>query len=50
MGLEIMEDVPDADYIIVQIGGGGLIAGVSVAAKQKNPNVNIIVSFKLAAI
>ncbi|XP_039255264.2 L-threonine ammonia-lyase-like isoform X1 [Styela clava] len=41
-GIEIMEDVPDADYIVVQIGGGGLISGVSVAAKYINPNVKII--------
>jgi threonine dehydratase len=31
VGLELAEDVPDVDYVIVQIGGGGLISGVSIA-------------------
>lgn len=43
-GLEILEDIPDVDYIIVPVGGGGLIAGVSAAVKHLNPNVQIIVS------
>jgi threonine dehydratase len=42
VGLEIMEDVPDADVIVVPIGGGGLISGVSMAAKSINPDVRII--------
>jgi threonine dehydratase len=42
VGLEIMEDLPDADAILVPIGGGGLIAGVSVAAKAMNPEIKII--------
>lgn len=41
-GLEIMEQLPDADYIIVPIGGGGLISGISTAAKGTNPNIKII--------
>ncbi len=40
-GLEIMEDVPDADAIIVPIGGGGLISGISIAAKALRPEVEI---------
>ena len=40
-GLEIMEDVPDADAIIVPIGGGGLISGISIAAKTIRPEVDI---------
>jgi threonine dehydratase len=32
VGLEILEDVPDADTIVVPVGGGGLIAGIAVAA------------------
>ena len=32
VGLEILEDVPDADTIVVPIGGGGLISGIAVAA------------------
>src|SRR5262245_26596919 len=36
VGMEIHEDVPDADIIVVGIGGGGLISGVAAAIKQKN--------------
>ena len=42
IGLEIMEDVPDLDIILVPIGGGGLISGIAVAAKALNPNIKII--------
>ncbi|MGY8800121.1 MAG: threonine ammonia-lyase [Longimicrobiales bacterium] len=42
VGLEIMEDFPDVDVIVVPIGGGGLISGVSMAAKSINPDVRII--------
>ena len=42
VGLEIMEQNPDIDTILVPIGGGGLITGVSIAAKHINPNVKII--------
>ncbi|MDO4242135.1 MAG: threonine ammonia-lyase, partial [Microbacteriaceae bacterium] len=35
LGLEIVEDVPDVDTIIVPVGGGGLIAGVAMAAKER---------------
>ncbi|HHZ03107.1 MAG TPA: threonine/serine dehydratase [Tissierellia bacterium] len=42
VGLEIMEQNSDIDTIIVPIGGGGLITGISVAAKHMNPNVKII--------
>ncbi len=42
VGLEIMEDFPDVDVIVVPIGGGGLISGVSMAAKSINPEVRII--------
>src|SRR5690606_18306140 len=34
LGLEILDQVPDVDTIIVPVGGGGLIAGVASAAKQ----------------
>lgn len=34
LGLEIVEDVPDVETIVVPVGGGGLIAGVAVAAKE----------------
>lgn len=41
LGLEILEDVPDADIIITPAGGGGLLAGVSAAVKQLKPDVKI---------
>lgn len=42
LGLELMEDVPDLDAIIVPVGGGGLCSGVSIAVKALNPRVDII--------
>ena len=42
LGLEIAEQVPDVDAVIVPIGGGGLIAGVALALKTLKPRVQII--------
>jgi threonine dehydratase len=42
MGLEILEDVPDADAIVVPCGGAGLLAGVATAAKALRPGIKII--------
>ncbi|HEY0551719.1 MAG TPA: threonine ammonia-lyase [Verrucomicrobiae bacterium] len=42
LGLEILEQVPDCDAIIVPIGGAGLIAGVALAVKSLRPHVKII--------
>jgi threonine dehydratase len=42
VGLEIIEDVPQADVVIVPVGGGGLISGVSAAVKQSNPKAKVI--------
>jgi threonine dehydratase len=42
LGLEIVQDWPDVDAVIVPIGGGGLIAGVSMAVKSHNPNIRVI--------
>ncbi len=42
LGLEMMEEVPDLDYVIVPAGGGGLLAGVALAVKSVNPNVRVI--------
>ncbi|MDN5332369.1 MAG: threonine dehydratase [Tepidanaerobacteraceae bacterium] len=42
IGLEILEDLPDADVIVVPIGGGGLISGVALAVKSLKPKVKII--------
>ena len=41
IGLEILEQLPDVEAIICPVGGGGLIAGIAVAVKEKNPNVAI---------
>jgi threonine dehydratase len=42
IGLEIMEDLKEVDEVYVPIGGGGLIAGISIAIKSINPRVKII--------
>lgn len=42
LGLEIVQDWPEVDAIVVPIGGGGLISGVSMAAKSFNPKIRII--------
>ncbi|PYB69092.1 MULTISPECIES: threonine ammonia-lyase [unclassified Thermoplasma] len=42
IGLEILEDKPDIDTILVPVGGGGLISGIAIAAKHHNPNIRII--------
>ena len=41
VGLEIMEDVPDATDIVTSIGGGGMAAGAAIAAKEINPDVRV---------
>lgn len=41
IGLEILEELPNADAIIVPIGGGGLISGIALAVKSINPNCKI---------
>jgi len=42
IGLEILDDSPETEAIIVPIGGGGLAAGVAVAAKAINPKIKVI--------
>jgi len=42
VGLELLEDVPDLNAIIVPVGGGGLISGISIAAKTLNPKLRIV--------
>ena len=41
IGLELLEQLPELDAVIVPIGGGGLISGVAFAIKHLNPNVKI---------
>jgi threonine dehydratase len=42
IGLEILEQVPEIEAVVVPIGGGGLISGVACAIKETNPKVRII--------
>jgi threonine dehydratase len=42
VGLEILEDSPDVDTIVVCVGGGGLLSGIAVAAKAMKPGVRIV--------
>lgn len=42
VGLEIIEDVPDVETIVVPAGGGGLLAGILVAVKSLRPDVRVI--------
>ena len=42
IALEMLEEVPDLDVLIVPIGGGGLIAGCAIAARAKNPSIEIV--------
>ena len=42
IGLELLEDLPEIDTLLVPIGGGGLIAGIAVAIKEVKPAVKII--------
>ena len=42
IGLELLEQVPDLEAVVVPIGGGGLISGVASAIKASNPNVRIV--------
>lgn len=40
--LELLDEVPDLDAIVVPIGGGGLMSGSSIAARHLNPNMQVI--------
>src|SRR5260370_22242089 len=42
LGLEMLTDLPDADAIVVPIGGGGLISGIAIAARALKPDITII--------
>ena len=42
IALEILEEMPDAELIVVPIGGGGLISGIAAAAKMIKPDIKII--------
>src|SRR5438105_13781380 len=42
LGLEMIEDAPDLDAIVVPIGGGGLMSGIAIAARAVKPDIELI--------
>jgi threonine dehydratase len=42
VGLEILEDLPDVDVVVVPVGGGGVLAGVASSVKQVLPGVRVV--------
>lgn len=42
LGLELVEDIPDLETLVVPIGGGGLFAGIAVAVKEQRPSVRMV--------
>jgi threonine dehydratase len=40
-GLEILEDLPDVDVVVIAVGGGGLMGGVTVALKESRPSIRV---------
>jgi threonine dehydratase len=40
-GLEILEDLPDVDVVVVAVGGGGLMGGVTVALRESRPGIRV---------
>jgi threonine dehydratase len=42
VGLEVLEQVPEVDAVLVPVGGGGLISGCAVALKERRPGIRVI--------
>ena len=42
IGLELLEQVPDLEAVVVPIGGGGLIGGIACALKERNPRIRVV--------
>ncbi len=42
IGLELFEQVPDLEAVVVPIGGGGLIGGIACALKERNPRIRVV--------
>ena len=40
--VELLDAFPDLDTIVVPVGGGGLIAGIAIAAKDRRPDIDIV--------
>jgi threonine dehydratase len=41
-GLELVDDVPDVDVVVVGVGGGGLISGIATAVKARRPSARVV--------
>jgi len=42
VGLELLEDLPDVDTVLIPVGGGGLISGMAIALKESRPSLRVI--------
>ncbi|MFP4350589.1 MAG: threonine/serine dehydratase [Desulfococcaceae bacterium] len=42
IGLDIMKNLPETDVLLIQLSGGGLLAGIAMAAKSINPNIHVV--------
>jgi threonine dehydratase len=42
IGLEILDQLPDVDFILGSVGGGGMVAGIGIAVKKVNPKIKVI--------
>src|SRR5947209_9969810 len=42
VGLELLEDMPDLDTVVVPLGGGGLLSGIAIAVKALRPDVRVV--------
>lgn len=42
VGLEIVEDLPELDAVVVPVGGGGLLGGIAVAVREQRPDVRVL--------
>lgn len=42
IGLEVLEQVPDVDAVVVPVGGGGLVSGLALALKERRPGVRVV--------
>jgi threonine dehydratase len=42
VALELLEDVPDVDVVVVPVGGGGLISGIATVVKARRPNARVV--------
>ena len=41
IGLELLDDLPDLDVVVVGVGGGGLISGIAAAVKERRPSIRV---------